>query len=279
MNSRTGRPAGRWALPALLLLTVACSATVAGRGTPEVSPVTSVATGGDEGPSADVQFSSTVGPTTGDGASDPDATGAPDSHDRWLPSETNPDPTVDIEGVYIGAPALYTQRYHFEAPTRVAYDRYPPVGGPHDPTWAACDGVVYEVPVRDEMMVHALEHGAVWIAYDPDTLTAGDLATLQALVPRVAYLVMSPYPGLRTPLSLQAWAHQLPLDSASDPRLDEFVLAMLRNPYLTPEPDATCTNPTFDVADPPPFVPGPPGPDAVPLDYTPPPDTDAPTTR
>jgi hypothetical protein len=266
------------ALVTLTVLTVACSAAVDGRGTistPTGAVTTSPAP--DAGPSADVQFSSTVGPTTGDVPADPDTTDSPDSHDRWLPSETNPDPTVDIEGVFIGAPALYAQRYHFEAPQRVAYDRYPPVGGPHDPAWAACDGVVYAKPVRNEMMVHALEHGAVWIAYNPDTLPAGELSDLQALVAQVSYLMLSPYPGLGTPLSLQAWAHQLPLDSGADPRLQQFVLALLRNPYLTPEASATCTNAAFDVADPPPFVAEPPGPDGIPLDWTPPAEGDAPT--
>ena len=127
------------------------------------------------------------------------------------------------------------------------------------------------------MMVHPLEHGAVWIAYNPDTLPADELATLQTLVAQVGYLVMSPYPGLATPLSLQAWAHQLPLTSSADPRFEQFLLAMLRNPFLTPENNASCANSRFDVADPPPFVAAPPGADAIPMDYTPPAETGTPT--
>ncbi|MEP6979828.1 MAG: DUF3105 domain-containing protein, partial [Nakamurella sp.] len=227
---------------AVIALTTSCTAAIDGSATTAGGGPSNTSSGVTD--PGDVQYSSTVGPTTGDGTVAPDgAAGAPGSHGRWLPSETNPDPTVDIEGVYIGAPSLYAQRYHFAAPDRVAYDRYPPVGGPHDPTWAACDGVVYDQPVRDEMMVHALEHGAVWIAYNPDTLSSADLVDLTALVPQVGYLVMSPYPELDTPLSLQAWGHQLPLESGADPRFQQFLLAMLRNPFLTPEPNATCTNP------------------------------------
>ncbi len=37
-------------------------------------------------------------------------------------------------------------------------------------TWATCNGVVYTKAVRIENMVHTLEHGAVWIAYNPDTI-------------------------------------------------------------------------------------------------------------
>lgn len=271
---RRPRASRRLAVASLLLaLTVGCSTSIAGRADTDPGAASAAPTG-------DVRFSTTVGPPTegaDPGSTDDGSTGTQDSHDRWLPSETNPDPSTDIEGVYIGAPALYAQRYHFESPARVAYDRYPPVGGPHDPTWAACDGVVYTSPVRDEMMVHTLEHGAVWIAYNPDTLPADELADLAALVPQVSYLVMTPYPGLETPLSLQAWGHQLALESGADPRFEEFLLALLRNPYLTPEPNATCSNPGFDIADPPPFVAGPPGPDAIPLDFTPPTDPADPT--
>ena len=262
-----GRPVA--VLLVALTLAVGCSTTVDGRGTVDAAAAAT-------GTSAPVPDDPTTGadPT---GSTGGDPTSGPDSHERWLPTEENPDPSVDIDGIYVGEPELYARRYHFEAPTRVAYDRYPPVGGPHDPTWAACDGVVYDAAVRDEMMVHALEHGAVWIAYDPDTLPADELSALRALVPQVGYLVMTPYPGLSTPLSLQSWGHQLALDSSTDPRFEHFLLALLRNPYVTPEINATCANATFDVADPPPFVADPPGADAIPLDWTPPTSTGATT--
>jgi hypothetical protein len=308
--TRTNRsPIVRWccSASALLILTAACTTPVDGRGAAavggsEASSSRSSGTPADLSPGAPSDQSpdessgqsaeapsdrsSDSGPSSDTAESTPDATpsdaSAPESHDRWLPTESNPDPARDIPGVYIGPASLYAQRYHFEAPDRVAYDRYPPVGGPHDPMWAACDGVVYESPVRDEMMVHALEHGAVWIAYNPDTVSAEVLVSLRQLVPTVSYMVMSPYPGIETPLSLQAWGHQLGLDTETDPRFQQFVLALLRNPYLTPEPNATCSNPNFDITDPPPLVAEPPGSDAVPMDFTPPPETTdgaAPTTR
>ncbi len=210
-----------------------------------------------------------ISATTGSAISSSSSTGIDGSGD-FAPTADNPDPSTAIADIYVGDPALYAQRYHIAAPARVAYDRYPPVGGPHDPVWAACDGVVYAVAVRNENMVHSLEHGAVWIAYNPDTISADDLSYLTGLVPTVPYLVMTPYPGLDAPVSLQAWAHQLKLNSARDVRLAQFIVALLRNPYTTPEPGATCSQPSFDVAKPPAFDPTPPGPDAVPLDYAPP---------
>jgi hypothetical protein len=134
--------------------------------------------------------------------------------------------------------------------------------------WATCNGVVYDTPVRNEHMVHSLEHGAVWIAYDPDEVTGDDLRALAGRVDGHPYLMLSPYPDLDQPISLQAWGHQLKLDDAGDERIDQFIAALRENEYTTPEPGAPCDSagPDFDVTNPPPFEPGPPGPGAAPVD-------------
>ena len=194
-----------------------------------------------------------------------DKNAAADALAPFVPSETNQDPSTGIADVYAGATDTYKVGLHVSPPTRVAYDRYPPVGGPHDAEWAACNGVVYDVAVRNENMVHTLEHGAIWITYNPDTI-GGDLDALKALVQGKQYITLSPYPGLDSKISLQAWAHQLKLDSASDPRIQQFITALQRNPYLTPEVNGTCAQPTFDTANPPAFVAEAPGSDAVQMD-------------
>ena len=53
----------------------------------------------------------------------------------------------------------------------VDYAETPPVGGEHDYEWADCTGTVYDVDIRHENAVHSLEHGATWIAYDPDSIS------------------------------------------------------------------------------------------------------------
>ena len=123
--------------------------------------------------------------------------------------------------------------------------------------------------MRDENMVHTLEHGAVWITYNPTKVAAGDLDILKGLVQGVDYMVMSPYPTLDQPISLQAWGHQLKVTSASDPRVKQFITALLRNPYNYPEVGATCEQPTFPTTDIPQslqFDPSPRDSSAVPLD-------------
>jgi hypothetical protein len=178
--------------------------------------------------------------------------------------EDNQDPSVRIDGV---VRVQYPGAVHTAPGQRVAYDRSPPFGGPHDAIWADCMGTVYPTAVRNEHMVHALEHGAVWIAYDPDRVRDSALDKLKARVKGQAYTMLSPYPGLDRPISLQSWGHQLKLDSAGDERIDNFIKSLRENRYQTPEPGARCdADPAvFDVTKPPPFEPGPPGTDAMPV--------------
>jgi uncharacterized protein DUF3105 len=182
----------------------------------------------------------------------------------FVPGEDNKDPSKDIEGVVI---TDYDGAVHALPGQRVAYTKAPPDGGRHDPVWADCGGVVYSVPVRNENMVHALEHGAVWIAYNPDQVEPGDVAKLAERVDGVPYMMLSPYPALDAPVSLQSWGHQLKLTDPDDRRIDQFVVALRENEYTAPEPGARCDSQDtgFDPTNPPPFEAGPPGPDAAPV--------------
>ncbi len=204
---------------------------------------------------------------------------AKDALAPFAPTAQNPDPSTTIPGIYVGAstapgpdkPATYVDykaAIHITADQRVAYNRFPPVGGPHDGTWANCSGIVYTTPVRNENMVHTLEHGAVWIAYNPDTIKPDDLTVLKGLVDNQPFTTLAPYPGLDSTISLQAWAHQLKLDSATDPRVQQFITALRQNRYVYPETGATCQQPSFDVTNPPAFDPTAPGPDAIPMSGT-----------
>jgi hypothetical protein len=102
--------------------------------------------------------------------------------------------------------------------TPVTYTESPPVGGPHDPEWADCTGTVYTVDIRHENALHSLEHGAVWIAYNPDTF------------------------------SLQSWNLHLFVQRATDERVQQFADFLVFNDSVKnhyPEIGASCENPTF----------------------------------
>lgn len=133
-------------------------------------------------------------------------------------------------------------RNHVQTP--VTYPQSPPIGGDHDAEWADCAGTVYPSQIRNENAVHALEHGAVWITYRPD-LSAGELDSLKRRVNGINYMMLSPYPELRTKVSLQSWGHQLFVDSADDPRIDQFITDLRLNSVTTPEFGASCEDPAF----------------------------------
>jgi len=183
----------------------------------------------------------------------------------FRPTSENRDPSTQIPGVEV---KQYEAQLHVQEPRRVAYDHYPPSGGPHDGVWAACTGTVYNQAVRNENMVHSLEHGAVWIAYDPARVSGPALEALQNKVRGESYSMISPYPGLDRPVALQSWGHQLKLDDPADVRVDQFMAALRANPNTHPEVGASCDAypGLFDPEDPPPFVNTPPGPDAARMD-------------
>lgn len=183
---------------------------------------------------------------------------------RFLPDAENPDPSVNIDGVLR---VDYPPAKHVQSPQRVAYEITPPLGGPHDQYWATCTGVVYSEPLRPENAVHSLEHGAVWITYSPQRLSAGDVEELSSKVEGEQYMMMSPHPGLSAPVVVQSWGRQLAVDSVADERIDRFVSALRQNPNTHPEPGASCSTIPggFDPDQPPPAETEPPGPDAVPV--------------
>jgi len=128
-------------------------------------------------------------------------------------------------------------RNHVTAPT---YKQVPPVGGDHLSVWQNCG--VYDQPINNGNGVHSLEHGAVWITYDP-SLPADDVAKLAAAAKGQPYVLVTPYPGLPAPVVVSAWGYQVKLTGASDPRLDQFIRTFEQGPQ-TPEPGAACVGGT-----------------------------------
>lgn len=109
----------------------------------------------------------------------------------------------------------------------VNYDRTPPAGGKHNAVPQTC--AVYAVPIASEHAVHSLEHGAVWVTYRPD-LPADEVNKLKSKVEGSQLRLLSPFPGLQSKISLQAWGRQVFVDSASDKRVDAFLDAYTQGP-------------------------------------------------
>lgn len=117
------------------------------------------------------------------------------------------------------------------------YEMDPPAGGAHWSGWLNCG--VYTEPQENERAVHALEHGAVWVTYNPDLVSGDDLATLTDRMPS-SFSVLSPYPGLDDAVVVSAWGAQLVLDGVDDEQLDGFIARYWQS-GTAPELGASCT--------------------------------------
>jgi hypothetical protein len=138
-------------------------------------------------------------------------------------------------------PKLLDYQSHQNGP--ITYKVNPPVGGTHNPNWQRCLGDVYPEPIASEHAVHSEEHGAVWITYNPSKVSKADIETLAKKVRGHDFTLMSPFPSLDKPISLQTWGYQLKVDKASDPRIDQFIKALRE--VSAKEQQTTCSAGSF----------------------------------
>ena len=125
----------------------------------------------------------------------------------------------------------------------VTYSVTPPVGGQHNATWMNCG--IYDKPVPNERAVHNLEHGAVWITYQP-SLPETEVSQLRAFVDKQTmvaptgaapsrYMDLTPYPGLSSAIVVSSWGFQLNVTAPADPRLQQVVNKFRASTAYTPE--------------------------------------------
>jgi hypothetical protein len=84
-----------------------------------------------------------------------------------------------------------------------------------------------------------MEHGAVWVVYNPSKLDAAGIDKLKSKVSGKEYMFMSPMPDLDSAVSLQAWGFQLKVSDVNDKRIDEFIKVTRKN--ATVEAGAVCS--------------------------------------
>lgn len=119
----------------------------------------------------------------------------------------------------------------------VDYSVIPPVGGDHAEVGQKCG--IYLEPVANENGVHSLEHGAIWVTYDPE-LPTDQVKVLQDAVRRLPYGLLSPYVGLPAPVVASVWGVQVKVESATDPELANFI-AKYADGTKAPEPKGGCS--------------------------------------
>jgi hypothetical protein len=116
------------------------------------------------------------------------------------------------------------------------YEQIPPTGGVHRGVWQNCG--FYDTFIANENGVHSLEHGAVWITYDPD-LPQDDIDDLESKAEE-QFVLVSPYPGMDAPVVASVWGKQILLDGVHDDRLDPFIRQYKKNVNNSPEVNGIC---------------------------------------
>lgn len=125
---------------------------------------------------------------------------------------------------------------------RLTYEQSPPVGGDHHSVPLNCG--VYETAVPDHHAVHSLEHGAVWLTYQPD-LPADQVETLRDLADQ-EFVLLSPYEGQEFPVMATAWGLQLGAETADAESIEDFVREYVQGEQ-TLELGAPCTGTSVDL--------------------------------
>lgn len=154
------------------------------------------------------------------------------------PAEEAASPEEEIEGV-----VFFPEQSQDHHEGEIEYDQEAPPGGAHSDEWQNCG--IYDEPLSKEPVVHSLEHGAVWIAYQTD-LPGDQVKTLRTLTRQALQsgleplVLLSPEPDLEAPIVATAWQVQLSLDDANDERLVQFLDRYQNGPF-TPEPGAPCS--------------------------------------
>ena len=107
---------------------------------------------------------------------------------------------------------------------QVTYETTPPVAGEHRGSAPSCG--IYGQQMEDELYVHALEHGAVSILYQP-TLDPADIEEIEAIASDFdSHVLTMPYEGMEAVIAVSSWGERMDLDEldarAVRTYIDEF---------------------------------------------------------
>ena len=124
----------------------------------------------------------------------------------------------DVAGVVFAEREIPGNQH--DAALQIPFGAKPPMGGPHNPTWQNCG--IYDTPVEAQYAIHSMEHGAIWITYQPD-LPIDEVQVLEDVALKNGRILLAPYPEQTSQVVLTAWDLQLELNSVTDERLEKFV--------------------------------------------------------
>lgn len=88
--------------------------------------------------------------------------------------------------------------------------------------------------IKDEVLVHNLEHGGVGIHYNCADGCLELVSRLEDIANKGTKVILSPYPNMSTTIALTAWNYQDTLTEFDEERITEFVRAHV-NSHNAPE--------------------------------------------
>ena len=144
----------------------------------------------------------------------------------------NPIGFSQSEDPLIGESVSYDRSIHIDAGTLGPNPGLTPAGGLHylGPIGAGN----YDNPVTDGNAIHSLEHGFVWITYQPDQLSDSELDTLQDIASDFGRdTILSPRVENSFPIIIVSWEQRLAQTQLDEQALRDFVST---NRNRSPEP-------------------------------------------
>ncbi|MEE8338342.1 MAG: DUF3105 domain-containing protein [Dehalococcoidia bacterium] len=136
-------------------------------------------------------------------------------------------------GDAVQLPAGRLERAHTSNPAEmIGTAGEPPSGGPHfSQPWPTG---VFDEAIPDGNAVHSLEHGIVWISYNPELVDAGQIAVLEDVADDFrGDVILAPRPQNARSVYAVSWGRVLGMDGVDGERLREFVRT---NRDRSPEP-------------------------------------------
>lgn len=113
-----------------------------------------------------------------------------------------------------------------------AYNSNPPTSGDHYEE-SIPDGF-YDKEMPDEALIHNLEHGYIWISYQPDKISPQDLSSLKEITKPYSKIVITPRSKNDTVLAVAGWGKLEKLEGVDKKKIISFI--KLNKPGKAPEP-------------------------------------------